>query len=104
VRSVHPNGAGIGVLTHLVAFEVMSATKHFYDIVTAHYVVLFGPSTPLHWNLDEDRTFDLLGRNPNLRRAFETVRTEARKFCKKDAYLQVAVMLMQSRCCAYTFF
>lgn len=66
------------------AFELMSATKHMYDIITAHYAVLFNPSTPLHLDCSSDGNFDLLGRNEGLRREFDVARTEVLNFCKRD--------------------
>ena len=64
------------------AFELMSATKHLYDIVTAHYTVLFYSSTPLYLDCRLDSNFDLLGRSDGLRCAFDIARNEAFGFCK----------------------
>ena len=65
------------------AFELMSATKHLYDIITAHYAVLFNPSTPLHLDCSMPGNFDLLGSNEGLRRAFDITRAEALNFCNR---------------------
>jgi hypothetical protein len=66
------------------AFELMSATKHWYDIITAHYAVLFNPSTPLHLDCGVEENFDLIGRSENLRSTFDIARTEALNFCKRN--------------------
>lgn len=76
------------------AFELMSATKHLYDVITAHYAVLFYPSTPLHLDCHLNGNFDLLGRNESLRSAFDTARVEAFSFCKRSIrYLLMGLIL-----------
>ena len=79
------------------AFELMSATKHLYDIITAHYAVLFHPSTPLHFDCRLDGNFDLLGRNDSLRRAFDVARNEAFNFCKEIMQCSRRRVLMRYR-------
>jgi hypothetical protein len=64
------------------ALKLTSATNHLYDIVTAHYALLFNPSTPLHLDCKLDDNFELLGRDENLRNAFDVARNEAFNFCK----------------------
>jgi len=66
--------------TYSVAYDVMSATRHMYEIITAHYAALFHTSTPLHWDLSLRRNFERLGKDEELRTTFEIVRGECWNF------------------------